>query len=97
MAADQRADVVDPRDPTFFARDDYYEVLARLRADDPVHRVAPGFWAVTRYEDIRDLSRDPGQFCSGRGALVNDPLRAAGNPMDGAPIEIGRASCRERV
>ena len=78
MAADQQ---IDPRDPAFFAREDFYEVTARLRAEDPVHSCGPGFWAVTRYEDIRDLSRDPAHFCSGRGALVNDPIRATGTPM----------------
>ena len=46
----------------------------------------PGFWAVTRYEDIRNLSRDPGHFCSGRGALVNDPMRASGAPMPSRSI-----------
>lgn len=93
MAADQRIDQaiepgasdaidpIDPRDAAFFARDDYYDVLARLRADDPVHACSPGFWVVTRYEDIRDLSRDPTHFCSGRGALVNDPIRSSGTPM----------------
>ena len=79
---------VDPRDAAFFLRDDYYEVLARLRAVDPVHECAPGFWVVSRYEDIRNLSRDPGHFCSGRGALVNDPLRAQPGeaPMEGRSI-----------
>lgn len=81
MAVDQRSDAIDPRDAAFFARDDYHEVLSRLRADDPVHACAPGFWAVSRYDDIRDLSRDPAHFCSGRGALVNDPVRSDGNPM----------------
>ena len=90
MAADQRIDhpvgpesidPVDPRDAAFFAREDYYDVLARLRAEDPVHACSPGFWVVTRYEDIRDLSRDPAHFCSGRGALVNDPIRSSGTPM----------------
>ncbi len=61
------------RDAAFFARDDYYEVLARLRAEDPVHECAPGFWAVTRYEDIRDLSRDPVRFCSGAGCAGQRP------------------------
>jgi len=32
MAGDQR---IDPRQASFFTRPDYYEVLARLRADDP--------------------------------------------------------------
>jgi len=78
VAGDQR---IDPRDAAFFARDDYHEVLARLRDEDPVHECGPGFWAVTRYGDIRDLSRDPEGFCSGRGALVNDPIRTSRRPM----------------
>jgi cytochrome P450 len=80
VGADQRSEAgapLDPRDPTFFLRPDYFEVLARLRADDPVHACGPGFFVVSRYDDIRDLSRNPAAFCSGRGALVNDPLRAA--------------------
>ena len=72
---------IDPRQAAFFARPDYYDVLARLRAEDPVHECEPGFWVLSRYDDIRDLSRDPQRFCSGRGALVNDPLRSSGNPM----------------
>jgi cytochrome P450 len=68
---------IDPRDPSFFVRDDYYELLAGLRADDPVHECAPGFWVLSRYEDIKNLSRDPRGFCSGRGALVNDPMRTS--------------------
>ncbi len=78
MVGDQR---IDPRDAAFFQRDDYFDVLARLRAEDPVHLVEPGFWVLTRYEDIRDVSRDPAGFCSGRGALVNDPLRTSATPM----------------
>ena len=85
MSGDQRGQIrpsgqtggIDPRDAAFFVRDDYYDVLAKLRAEDPVHECAPGFWAVSRYEDIRNLSRDPGRFCSGRGALVNDPMRTS--------------------
>jgi cytochrome P450 len=77
---------IDPRDPAFFAHPEYFEVLARLRAEDPVHECAPGFWALSRYEDIRDLSRDPQRFCSGRGALVNDPLRGDGTPISAPSI-----------
>jgi cytochrome P450 len=78
MVADQR---IDPRDAAFFQRDDYYEVLARLRAEDPVHLVEPGFWVLSRYDDIRDVSRDPTGYCSGRGALINDPLRSSARPL----------------
>jgi cytochrome P450 len=61
--------------PGFFLRDDYDEVLAWLRAHDPVHRLADGTWLVTRYDDVRAVSRQPELFTSRRGALVNDPLR----------------------
>ena len=77
---------IDPRDAAFFVRGDYYDVLAKLRAEDPVHECGPGFWAISRYEDIRNLSRDPGHFCSGRGALVNDPMRSSGASMPSRSI-----------
>ena len=81
--SDDEGGQIDPRDAAFFVRADYHDVLAKLRAEDPVHECAPGFWAVSRYEDIRNLSRDPGHFCSGRGALVNDPLRTTEAAMGG--------------
>jgi cytochrome P450 len=70
---------IDPGTPGFFLRPDYYEVLARLRAEAPVFEFAPGVKAVSRYHDIRAISRDPVTFCSGQGALVNDPLREGGS------------------
>lgn len=69
---------IDPGTPGFFLRPDYYDVLARLRVEAPLFEYAPGIKAVTRYRDIRDISRNPEMFCSGRGALVNDPLREGG-------------------
>ena len=63
--------------PGFFLRADYDELLAWLRANDPVHRSANGMVLVSRYDDIRDISRQPERFTSRRGALINDPLRAA--------------------
>ena len=61
--------------PGFFLRPDYHEVLAWLRRNAPVFATADGMVAVSRYEDVRDVSRDPGRFVSGRGVLINDPLR----------------------
>lgn len=69
---------IDPAVPGFFLRPDYYDVLARLRVESPIHECAPGMKLVTRYHDIREISRDPQRFCSGRGVLVNDPLRSGG-------------------
>ena len=54
---------VDPGTPGFSLRPDYYEVLGRLRTEAPVYEYAPGVKAVTRYHDIRAISRDPQRFC----------------------------------
>ncbi len=69
---------IDPAAPGFFLRPDYFDVLHRLRDEAPIHEFAPGMKAVSRYQDIREVSRDPARFCSGKGALVNDPLRDGG-------------------
>jgi cytochrome P450 len=65
--------------PGFYLRPDYFEVLATLRARAPAYRTQDGSWAVTRYEDIRTISRDPVRFVSGRGVLINDPMRSEGS------------------
>jgi cytochrome P450 len=67
-----------PETPGLFTRDDYYDLLATLRRDAPVYEYEPGSWTVARYDAVRDVSRDPARFCSGRGVLMNDPLRNAG-------------------
>jgi cytochrome P450 len=64
--------------PGFFLRDDYVATLAWLRAESPVHRLDDGLVLVSRYDDIREISRQPELFSSRHGALVNDPARTAG-------------------
>ncbi len=46
-----------PMDPEFLA--DPYPMYHRLRAEDPVHHSALGFWVLTRYEDGVAALRDP--------------------------------------
>lgn len=67
----------------FYLRDDYYDLLAWLRANSPVHRSANGMWLVSGYEEIREISRQPERYTSRRGALINDPLRLV-EPSDDA-------------
>ena len=77
-------DGLDITRPGFYLRDDYAEVLAWLRRNDPLHRLADGTTVlVSRYEDIREISRQPNLFSSRHGALVNDPLRRR-EPNDAA-------------
>jgi len=89
----------DPTVPGYYLRADYYELLADLRRDAPVHEFAPGMRTIARYDDIREISRDPARFCSSMGALVNDPMRTWERPakapsilhMD-PPDHVGSAS-----
>ena len=71
-------------DPAVFARGVPHEALRRLRDEQPVawqdeHAVGdwpagPGFWAVTRYDDVRYVLRTPEIFSSARGATqIRDP------------------------
>jgi cytochrome P450 len=67
---------------------DRYELFRRLRAERPVawmpeHEMAgfpkgPGYWAVTRFDDVRAVSRDPETYSSASGYLIPD-----------LPVEIG--------
>jgi cytochrome P450 len=61
--------------PDFYAGDPYpaYRVLRR---DSPVHwNAEAGFWALTKYEDIRTVSCHPERFTSTKGITVPDPAQ----------------------
>jgi cytochrome P450 len=71
-------------DPTVFARGVPHEALRRRSDEAPVawqdeHAVGdwpagPGFWAVTRYDDVRHVLRTPEVFSSSLGATqIRDP------------------------
>ncbi len=79
---------LDPRIPGTFTAPDYYERLAELRADAPVHQVDDDVFTVARYEEVRAISRNPTDFCSSRGVLVNDPLRFAPADMSGSVLHM---------
>src|SRR3954469_16399683 len=74
-------------DADTFRRDDYFTILADLRAREDLPEYEPGARAVARYADIREISRDPARFCSGRGVLVNDPLREGGR-IEGSILHL---------
>lgn len=74
---------------TFVERGHPWEQYAWLRANAPVYwhdeSDGPGFWAITKYEDIRTVSRQPGTFSSyERGTMLAEPddmSLAAGRQM----------------
>jgi cytochrome P450 len=54
-----------------------FEACRWLRAHAPVFEVTPGRFVITRYDDLREISRSPERFCSSRGILVTqDPADA---------------------
>jgi cytochrome P450 len=59
-------------DPNFYTGD-FLPTFARLRAEEPIHwHPTPGFWTLSRLDDIVAVSRDPATFCSARGVLISD-------------------------
>ena len=57
---------IDLKNPDLYREGIPHEVFARLRREAPVawnpEEDGRGFWAVTRYEDIVAVSKNPGYF-----------------------------------
>ncbi len=78
---------IDLLDPKSFANGQPHDAFRWLRAHDPVHWHAepdgPGFFAVTRYEDVRAIGRDPERFSSVPTIMIGDPLPGMNFDIDG--------------
>jgi hypothetical protein len=57
--------------------EDPYPLYHRLRADDPVHRSALGFWVLTRHADVLAVLRDPRMSRDPRRSERVELLRAS--------------------
>ena len=81
------ADPIDLSSLAFWAQspEEREEQFAELRRERPVSWHGPfesvlvdaedstgGYWALTTYEDVRAVSRNPRQFCSGKGVMLDD-------------------------
>ena len=70
---DARIDLVDPAS---FRAGHPHDMYRWLREHDPIHwheeRDGPGFWAVTRHEDVRAVGRDPETFSSSPSIGIAD-------------------------
>jgi cholest-4-en-3-one 26-monooxygenase len=68
-------------DPDIFQRGTPHEMFKLLRREAPLYwheePHGPGFWAVTKYADLKLVSTNPGLFSSHRqGTLLRDPTPA---------------------
>jgi cytochrome P450 len=59
-------------DPAFHGGDPF-RTYRQLREQPTLYRCdTPGFWAVSRHEDVVAVSRDTSTFCSSQGTLLSD-------------------------
>jgi cholest-4-en-3-one 26-monooxygenase len=76
---------VDLADPDTFVDGPPHAFFAQLRRDAPVwwhdRDDAPGFWVVTRYDDVRDVINRPEHFVNRFGVTI-DPNEPAGAAHD---------------
>jgi cytochrome P450 len=78
-------------DPKLYSDGDAHAVWRWLRLNDPVrwHPPAdlPGFWILTRYDDVREVYRDPATFSSARGILLRPESHGA-DPGGGRTLAL---------
>jgi cytochrome P450 len=72
---------IDLLDPDLFERGTPHDVFSAMRREAPVHFHAepdgPGFWNLTKYADVRYVSKHPELFSSMRqGTMIRDPSPA---------------------
>jgi cytochrome P450 len=81
-------DEINLSDPAFWLRPDRDGAFAKLRSERPVAFFeefeypgipkGPGYWAITRYDDVWTVSRNPQTFVSGKGSNIGDlPIELA--------------------
>ena len=84
---------VDLTDAELFERNEAHDVFRMLRREAPVHwnpanDVMKGFWNVTKYADVVEISRNPELFISSKGITQLDPVEPS--PFDAAAQGFGK-------
>ena len=66
----------DLSDPNLYAEGDPHAIWRWLRENEPVYRhpqrSGPGYWVVTKHEDVRAIARDAARFISSGGTSTRD-------------------------
>jgi len=82
---------IDLTDPDLYSSGDPYSVWKWLREHDPVHwhppGLLPGFWVLTKYDDVRAVYRDPATFSSAGGILLR-PEKYGDDPGGGRTMAL---------
>ena len=85
----------DLKDPDLYMREEHHEVFRKLRAEEPVYwnpeADAAGFWAITRYDDIEAISKNPKLFSSAKekgGHRIFNENEIDGNDTDASMISM---------
>ena len=85
-------DVVRLTDPEFYMSYPF-DVFARMRAEAPVYwSEHDQLWALTKYDDVRFVSKSPGVFANrfglsaGQSRIPDDGAPPANDPIDGCPM-----------
>ena len=86
MTLAMTADKIDLTDVDMFLRGEQYDAWRVLRNEAPVHwnerSWGPGFWNITKYEDVINIGCDPYTFISGEGIILdNDGARTRREEM----------------
>ena len=89
---------IDLLNPDTFGQGQPHETFRWLRDNAPVYRHAehdggPGFWAVTRYEDVKMIGRDSDSFSSEPSVLIaqNTEINLLGLRADEAESAVLQA------
>jgi cholest-4-en-3-one 26-monooxygenase len=75
-----KSKILDVSNPDTFKDGFPHEFFKELRASEPVfwHEGdvfgGPGYWIVSKYDDVRFVSKNPDLFISGLGNTIDDPL-----------------------
>ena len=85
----------DLKDPDLYLRDEHHTVFRKLRAEEPVYwnpeADGPGFWSITRYDDVEQISKNPKLFSSAKhngGHRLFNENEIDGNETDASMISM---------
>lgn len=85
----------DLKDPDLHMRGEHHDIFRRLRAEEPVYwnpeTDSTGFWAITRYNDIEAISKNPKLFSSARhmgGHRIFNEYEIEENQTDASMISM---------